>query len=257
MDSRDGWLNRALGHIPGAQARTAVAVGRERMILLAGDHPSLSWAPDGDVRLSAAAEGLLLRIYAGDPLFSAAGREALELDASTDDMGVRGGRRETTAGLAAFAAGMLNGESRIAAFSIGGFDTHSNQVNAIKRPFGWLAEAITTLRADLGDNWGRTCVICMTEFGRTARQNGTGGTDHGTGGLMVMAGGALAGARVHGRWPGLAEGALYKNRDLAPTEDLRRYAGWALRDMFGLERAALEREVFPGLALGDAPKFIA
>ncbi len=255
--ARDGWLNRALGQIPGAHARTAVAVGRERMILLEGPSEALSWAPDGDVRLSEAAAALLMRIYAADPLFAAAGREALALDAQTDAMGARGGVRETAKGLAAFAAEMLNGESRIAAFSIGGFDTHSNQARAVARPLGWLADAIATLRDDLGGNWGRTAVLCMTEFGRTARENGSRGTDHGTGGLMVMAGGALAGAKVHGRWPGLGDGDLYKHRDLMPTEDLRRYAGWALRDLYGLDAGALERSVFPGLDLGANPKFIA
>ena len=92
----------------------------------------------------------------------------------------------------------------------------------------------------------------MTEFGRTVRENGTAGTDHGTAGAMIMAGGTVRGRQVYGDWPGLDEAALYQRRDLMPTDDVRRYAGWAMHDMFGIARADLERTVFPGLDMGDA-----
>jgi uncharacterized protein (DUF1501 family) len=93
----------------------------------------------------------------------------------------------------------------------------------------------------------------MTEFGRTARENGTAGTDHGTAGAMVMAGGALRGGKVYGAWPGLAEADLYDRRDLMPTSDVRFWAAHAMRGMFGLERSVLESAVFPGLRMGDDP----
>ncbi|MEO0681796.1 MAG: DUF1501 domain-containing protein, partial [Pseudomonadota bacterium] len=93
--------------------------------------------------------------------------------------------------------------------------------------------------------------------GRTVRENGSRGTDHGTGGLMMFAGGALSAARVHGRWPGLGEGDLYQGRDLMPTDDLRRHAGWLLRGLFGMERESLERDVFPGMELGEATRVLA
>jgi uncharacterized protein (DUF1501 family) len=73
---------------------------------------------------------------------------------------------------------------------------------------------------------------------------------------MVMAGGALRGGRVHGRWPGLAEVDLYDRRDLMPTADIRSYAGWALRAMFGADRALVEESIFPGLDLGADPGFL-
>jgi len=69
---------------------------------------------------------------------------------------------------------------------------------------------------------------------------------------MVMAGGALRGGQVFGDWPGLDEAALYQRRDLMPTDDVRRYAAWAIRHLFGTEASFLERTVFPGLDLGDA-----
>lgn len=113
------------------------------------------------------------------------------------------------------------------------------------------------MQSQLGpQTWGRTTLIAMTEFGRTARQNGSGGTDHGTGGAMILAGGALRGGSVLGNWPGLAEAALYDRRDLMPTSDVRAWAAWAMRGMFGLQRSVLEGAVFPGLDMGDDPKLI-
>jgi uncharacterized protein (DUF1501 family) len=93
----------------------------------------------------------------------------------------------------------------------------------------------------------------MTEFGRTVRENGSRGTDHGTGGAMLMAGGAIRGGRVFGDWPGLGERDLYEGRDLMPTADVRAYAGWAMRGLFGLPAATLEGAVFPGLDLPGDP----
>ena len=97
----------------------------------------------------------------------------------------------------------------------------------------------------------------MTEFGRTVRENGTGGTDHGTGGALVMAGGAIRGGRAYGDWPGLGEGQLYADRDLMPTRDIRAYAGWAMHGLFGIDRGLLEQTIFPGLDLGGDPGMLA
>jgi uncharacterized protein (DUF1501 family) len=100
-------------------------------------------------------------------------------------------------------------------------------------------------------------VVAVTEFGRTVRENGSRGTDHGTGGAMLLAGGALAGARVHGRWPGLGEGMLLEGRDLMPTDDVRRQLGWLLVSLFGLPAAEIGRAVFPRLDLGSDPGILA
>jgi uncharacterized protein (DUF1501 family) len=90
----------------------------------------------------------------------------------------------------------------------------------------------------------------MTEFGRTARENGTGGTDHGTGGLMMLAGGAINGGQVFGRWPGVGENALYQGRDLMPTADVRAGAAEVMRAITGVSQTALETKIFPGLQMG-------
>jgi len=252
---QSGWLNRALGLLPDARQETAFSVGTARMLLLGGPQPYSSWSPGADLSMSPQTEALLARIYAEDPLFSSSAEMAMELSAKADSMG--GGRAGNAKTLAAFAAARLNEDTRIASFSIGGWDTHNGQKRNLARALKQLSEAILALKSGLGANWQRTTVMAVTEFGRTARENGSGGTDHGTGGAMVMAGGALNGGHVFGQWPGLGELDLYQNRDLEPTDDLRRYLGWALRDLFGMEASALGATVFPGLDMGDNVGIIA
>ena len=104
--------------------------------------------------------------------------------------------------------------------------------------------------------WSKTAVLCLTEFGRTVRENGSRGTDHGTGGVAIFAGGALKGGRVLGKWPGLGASDLYQDRDLMPTADVRSYAAWAMRALFPLSENDLESSVFPGLDMGDDPGLI-
>lgn len=251
---KDGWLNRLLQQMPGARAQTAYAIGLDDMQILDGPAPARSWAPEAGFNLSGQAQRLLEHVYHDDPLFQAAGDQAMEIagagmQVEQEDPGPARDARM----LARFAADRLNGETRIASFSISGWDSHANQGRIIGRSLQRLAEAIITLRDTLGPNWGRTTVLAMTEFGRTVRENGTGGTDHGTGGAMLMAGGAIRGGRAYGEWPGLAEGDLYAGRDLMPMRDIRAYAAWAMRDLYGIPRDALERDVFPGLEMGDNP----
>ncbi len=247
---RDGWLNRAIARIPGASAETAIAIGQSRLLLMEGGAPVGSWSPATEFALAEDERGLLARLYADDPLF----RAAFEGASGFSEMG-RAVPRENGRALAEFAVERLNGPARIAAFSLGGWDTHRGQDNAIKNPARQLAEAITTLKAGLGANWERTAVVAVTEFGRTARENGSRGTDHGTGGAMVVAGGALRGSKVHGRWPGLDN--LYEDRDLMPTGDLRAWAGYTLHALFGISAVDVEREVFPGVDLREAKGIMA
>ncbi len=266
---RDGWLNRLLQAMPGSAGETAFAIGRENLKILSGRAPVSNWAPNTRMALSESARRLLQEAYHDDPLFADSALEAMELadvmarepaasDGNTakmqDMMRAGGGLSERA--LAAFAADRLNRDTRIAAFSINGWDTHRNQEQGLKRALGRLSQAIATLKEGLGSNWGKTTVIAMTEFGRTVRENGTAGTDHGTGGAMILAGGAINGGKVHGRWPGLSEADLYDRRDLMPTSDVRSWAAWAMRDLFSLERHVLENTVFPGLDMGGDPGII-
>jgi uncharacterized protein (DUF1501 family) len=108
-----------------------------------------------------------------------------------------------------------------------------------------LDAGLLNLKTALGPAWAQTCVLVITEFGRTARMNGTKGTDHGTAAAAFVLGGAVQGGRVVASWPGLSDSQLYQNRDLAPTLDIRAVAKGALAQHLGLSGAALAR-VFPG-----------
>ena len=257
MGRRDGWLNRMLQTVPGMAGETAYAIGREQMLILTGAAEASRWSPDARLALSPQARRLVELVQEDDPLFHAASEAALTIvdelaaEAAGGEMGeaLRGDHLR----LAQFAASRLRGQSRIASFSVGGWDTHNNQRANLERALVRLGDTVLTLKAELGPVWGRTAVVCMTEFGRTARENGSRGTDHGTGGVMFYAGGAVRGGRVLGDWPGLAERDLYDGRDLMPTRDVRAHAGWLMRGMFGLERGVIEGAVFPGLDLGADP----
>jgi uncharacterized protein (DUF1501 family) len=136
---------------------------------------------------------------------------------------------------------------RIAAMEIGGWDTHTAQANRLTGPLKQLDAGMVALKAALDDAWKNTVVLIMTEFGRTARLNGTGGTDHGTASVAFVLGGAIKGGRVLATWPGLAPGQLFDNRDLAPTTDLRSVAKGLLAGHLGLRGPVLD-QVFPGSA---------
>lgn len=262
---RSGWLNRALGHLTGVEARTAFAIGLGEMKILDGPAPAADWSPDADLAMSPQAMRLAELVMQDDPALHAALAEAMLLtgedgqgmqmsgDEDENAMGgsQKAGRAAAHLKVADFAAEQLRGDTRIASFSINGWDTHARQSRTIAPALGRLSETILRLRDGVGPEvWARTAVVAMTEFGRTVRLNGTGGTDHGTGGAMLLAGGAIRGGKVFGRWPGLAEADLYERRDLMPTGDVRAPAAWMLRGMTGLGQSTLETEIFPGLDMG-------
>lgn len=260
---RDGWMNRILQAVPGLTSETAYAIGRDAIPLLAGAAPVMNWTPEVKLDLSAQTRLLLDHIYHDDALFRESAAEAMAVagseaqretmseapDTATTDRAVKG-----TAALADFAAGRLREETRIAAFSLTGWDTHRNQTAAFGRPLAQLEQVILRLRTGLGpDVWGKTLLLAMTEFGRTVAENGNKGTDHGTGGAMLLAGGALKGGRILGQWPGLDEASLYARRDLMPTSDVRAWAAWAMRSLYGFDQSVLQNTVFPGLDMGSDP----
>ncbi len=152
---------------------------------------------------------------------------------------------------AAEAAGKMLADAngpRVAVFDAQGWDTHAGQKDRLAAALGGLAASLTALRAALGPAWKDTVVMMATEFGRTAHANGAGGTDHGTGAATLLAGGAVAGGKVLGQWPGLAEGKLYQGRDLMPTTDLRAVMKTVLREHLKLPQDRLESVVFPNSA---------
>ncbi|MDA7429604.1 DUF1501 domain-containing protein [Primorskyibacter aestuariivivens] len=274
---RNGWLNRLLQVVGVEDAQTAFALGHDNQIVLSGQAPYSRWSPDANLNVSPQTMALAKSIMSGDPMLASALEQAQELAMGElsgavvpeiDENGRPVGREPGMNGsmdmqaarpkldssghvaLARYAGWQLSGSARIAAFSLNGWDTHRRQDVALPRSVTKLADILIALKEELGPIWDRTAVLAVTEFGRTVRLNGTKGTDHGTGGAMLFAGGALNGGRVVSDWPGLAERDLYEGRDLMPTRDLRAHAAWVIRDLFGLSVDDLERSVFPGLDMG-------
>ncbi|MEM0976042.1 MAG: DUF1501 domain-containing protein [Pseudomonadota bacterium] len=255
--TRDGWLNRMLQTMPNTYAEMAFAVGGDELKILSGQAPVMNWSPETDLSLTAQDRLLLGHVYKDDPEFHAAISEALDLvDGGMMDEGERSGRAHRERDLAVFTAAQLRGDTRIACFSVNGWDTHRNQRYSLNRSLRGFSDILTTLKAELGPIWSNTTVIGMTEFGRTAAMNGTAGTDHGTAGAMILAGGAVRGGRVYGNWPGLDEASLYDRRDLMPTEDVRAYAGSVIGDMYGITDTDIESVVFPGLVMDTRPRIV-
>jgi uncharacterized protein (DUF1501 family) len=143
-----------------------------------------------------------------------------------------------------------------AAFSdIGGWDTHQNQGNSNGQLANRLREFSDSLAAfwnDMGDDAGNITLVTMSEFGRTARQNGTGGTDHGHANVMFVLGGPVKGGKVYGRWPGLATEQLNEGRDLTVTTDFRQVLGEAAAKTLGARNLDI---VFPGGRI-DSSRFL-
>ena len=135
---------------------------------------------------------------------------------------------------------------RVAWLEADGWDTHTQQAPRLSRLLGLLDDGLAALREALGAHWGQTTVLVMTEFGRSAAFNGTAGTDHGTGGVAFLAGGAVAGGRVLADWPGLGRVALLDGRDLRPTLDLRSVIAPVVQRQFALSSAQVQSAVLPG-----------
>jgi uncharacterized protein (DUF1501 family) len=137
---------------------------------------------------------------------------------------------------------------RVAALAFDGWDTHANEGGATGRLaqlLGGLDGAFEAFEGGLGPHWRDTAIIAITEFGRTARINGTTGTDHGTATVAFLIGGAVKGGRVIADWPGLKDAQLYEGRDLKPTTDLRAVLKGLLADQFGLPATVLGEKAFP------------
>ena len=272
-----GWLNRAVASMPGAASQDlALCIGLSAPLLLRGPARVEAWAPehfgqdpsnDFYARLEAITardqligpalrEGLARRVaMAGviQPVSPPAPGMAM---AAVDTMvAPKAGqppapaKQHAEAVLARAAGQMLASPTgpRVAALEINGWDTHTDQHNRLKAQLAVLDSALAELKAGLGDSWRQTAVLAVTEFGRTARINGSRGTDHGTGGCAFLVGGAVAGGRVRADWPGLGQGQLYENRDLAPTTDVRCIAKGVLAGHMGLGARGLA-QAFPGSA---------
>lgn len=254
---RDGWMNRMLGLYGAAGSNLGIAFNQTIPLILSGEVPVASWAPGGG---EASPEFLerLSQVYASDPLFSQLLNQAIAADAIADQANaemagrdVRGrGRAQVLQRTLATAAEMMKAENghRMAVIEIGGWDTHANQgsVNGtLANQLGQLDEGLGMLQRELQPVWDKTAILVMTEFGRTVAVNGTLGTDHGTGGVAFLAGGAVNGGHVLTKWPGLDQTQLYEGRDLMPTLDSRSILKSVMAQHLGLPSGDVDRWVLP------------
>jgi uncharacterized protein (DUF1501 family) len=161
--------------------------------------------------------------------------------------------RNAAIALARKAAEFLQRGSQVAVLELGGWDSHINQVS----PTGAFSNNLRVLDATLAalrdglqadGTWARTAVLVATEFGREIAPNGTQGTDHGSGGVAFVLGGAVQGGRVLADWPGVARKDRYEGRDLRTTTDLRAAMRGLLGTHLQVSRTALDNNVLPGSA---------
>jgi uncharacterized protein (DUF1501 family) len=263
--SESGWLNRALaGFTPvgrvDPRGSRVFAVGPVTPLVVRGPAPVLSWSPQ---RLMPASEDTvqrLLTLYRDcDAKLASVLEDNSKLVAATGQPGAAqkpgavgpGQVRDYFAEAAGTAAKYLAQPDgpRVGALALDGWDTHFNEgitQGRLSQLLGALDDALAAIKANMGPAWRDTVVALATEFGRTARINGTDGTDHGTATIAILVGGALKGGRVIGDWPGLKPAELYQNRDLKPTTDLRAVLKGVLRDHLRADERALAQTVFPG-----------
>jgi uncharacterized protein (DUF1501 family) len=267
-----GWLNRAVETISVHRKVDALSVGPTAPLILRGKIQTASWSPGRSVDAEARLPTLLQDLYRNDALLGPALARGLATETMAKDAtaglsgaatpaammagGGKGGPpgaqqgREAARTLGQSLAGFMRepGGPTVAAISLDGFDSHANQANLLTQRLAYLDAVLDGVHQGLGPEWKNTVVLVATEFGRTARANGTGGTDHGTGSTALILGGALKGTGIVGDWPTLKQQALFENRDVAPTLDMRGLFKGVLADHMGVDRAALETAVFPNSA---------
>lgn len=246
--TKDGWLNRLATLLnEGAPAPLrALAIAQAVPLALRGDAPVSNYAPSA---LPAASEDLLARVsqlYATDNELGPLWERALETKAMAQDDGLKNLRDASAAGELAASLMRDAGGARIGMIELGGWDTHANQRFAFARSARGLDALLGAYKSGMGAAWTDTLVVVATEFGRTARLNGTGGSDHGTASAALVMGGSVRGGRVIADWPGLAERQLFEGRDLAPTTSLENLLAGAAAEHMRLDPELAMARLFPG-----------
>jgi len=249
VGSSDGWMNRLLQVMSGQRSGIAIAAGMPR--LLSGPYEVQTWSP---TQLGAVDDAYLQRLgtlYRNDKALYGRFEAAIQQQETVGEEPMARGnaRRNGVTPIMRAAAKILRQDTgpNIAAMEFSGWDTHANQGlagGALDRLLAQLAEGLLAFRADMGPAWSTTTVVVMTEFGRTARPNGTRGTDHGTAGAGFVIGPKIAKSAAYADWPGLDDRSLFEGRDLKPTLDVRSVLKAAIAGTFDLSKAQLDR-VFP------------
>ncbi|MEZ8735742.1 DUF1501 domain-containing protein [Vibrio sp. 10N.222.54.B12] len=219
-----GWINRLL--TLSSEKYDGIAIDSGLPLIMQGESTVASWYPNRLKTRDKQTE-LLEELFQSDQMLSSNFESVMKIDQLVGDQGV-GKQFKSLMGKTGDILSADNGPN-IAALELGGWDTHANQGNVngrLSNQLKTLDGGLAALKASLGDRWQKTVIIAASEFGRTAKENGTKGTDHGTGNVMFVAGGALpslkgVGGKVIANWPGLSQSQLYEGRDLNPTTDMR------------------------------------
>ncbi|MBS0212382.1 MAG: DUF1501 domain-containing protein [Proteobacteria bacterium] len=273
--AHDGWLNRCVGSLRGEQG---LALAASMPLIMRGPTKVDSWSPPLPVGVNPDLVRRLDTLYAEDAQLAEAWSRAVaqshddamqEVDAMMapmrgdaaamknrgDAVANAGGKARSNYGgalqLMMASAGQFmakNDGPQIAFVEDTGWDTHAGEVGILQRKLKQLDDGLKGFHESIGSAWDRVAVVVVTEFGRTAKINGTGGTDHGTGGMAFLAGGAIAGGRIGGRWPGISAQDLNEGRDLHATTDMRGLFKGLLAAHLRMPTDVLDTRVFPGSA---------
>jgi uncharacterized protein (DUF1501 family) len=253
---QDGWMNRLLAEANNRSPLQAISISANVPQILIGKMPVTSVGSTRQAgnrqtldrqEVSAAFDQLysgndiLGRTYRGGRAARAQLLKDLEAEMKMANNGAplpKGFAAETRA-----LARLMVKDPRIqiAFLQLGGWDTHINQGSSkglLARNLGELSQGLATLQQELGEIYGNTQIVVMSEFGRTAKENGNGGTDHGHGNAMWLLGGATKGGKIYGEWPGLAPEQLYQGRDLQVTTDFREPIAKILTGHLGLSNTS-------------------
>ncbi len=258
-----GWLNRLAAVLPQGEAVSkagCLGVGPVAPLIARGTAPVLGWAPPVLPPAGEDTAARVLDLYAAaDPALALALRQGLETDrvaskVSFEPAAKPAGNPESPQAMAQAAEGaarIMAAEDgpRLAAIAFDGWDTHAKEGGASGRLatlLSGLDGAIAAFERHLEPYWKNTAILIATEFGRTARINGTEGTDHGTGSVAFLVGGAVNGGRVIADWPGLKPHQLYQGRDLNPTIDLRSVAKGVIAGLYDVPAGIMAERIFPG-----------
>ncbi|MDR7069241.1 uncharacterized protein (DUF1501 family) [Pseudoxanthomonas japonensis] len=235
----NGWLNRCVAALPTSRA---LSVSTVMPLILRGPADATTWSPPLPDEVNPILLQHLQRLYAADAVLAHPFGQAM----AAQGMQAGGNVARLPQAMAAAARFMAAVDGpRIGFVENAGWDTHAQQAPVLARKLAELDQGLKQFHDGMGGAWARTVVMVVTEFGRTAAVNGTGGTDHGTGTLAMLTGGAVAGGRIAGDWPGLARAQLNEGRDLRATNDLRGVFKGVVGDHLGIARTALDTRVFP------------
>ncbi len=243
IDHDSGWLARAID----VKQKQALAVARATPISLRSSEQVKTWYPSNLKNADDDIYSAIAKLYQHDELLRENLQNGLEVRGL---VGAQKRNKKKRQGkfidLTKACAKLMVGEQGIecSMLELGGWDTHNNQSGRLEQKLTEFDNGLAELKAGLGDEWQNTVVVIGTEFGRTAKENGTGGTDHGTGSALFLAGGAVAGGKIEGQWPGLKPQELFEQRDLMPTTNSFAWFGNVLAQHWHFSEQELI-QVFP------------